>query len=139
MNIEKPEGEDDRFRYRERIWPLDSEELKSRMKKFTHDCVKLAADLPKSVLGGVVRGQLIRRGTSTAANYRAVCIAQSKAAFASKMSITLEECDESWFWIKFSIDENLVDRDSSTSLMREAEKRTRICAASRRTSSERRD
>ena len=114
---------------------MDREELKSRMKKCTHDCVKLAADLPKSVLGGVVRGQLIRRGTSTAANYRAVCIAQSKAAFASKMSVTLEKCDESWFWIKFSIDENLVDRDSSTSLMREAEKRTQICAASRRTSS----
>lgn len=118
---------------------MNSDELKARTKKFAHDCVKFAAKLPKTALGGVVRGQLIRSGTSTAANYRAVCVAHSKAAFASKLSIALEECDESWFWIEFVVDEGLADPQDSAPLLQEAEEVTRILAASRRTSSRRND
>jgi four helix bundle protein len=74
---------------------VNSDELKSRAKQFAHRCVKFATTLPKTALGNVVRNQLIRSATSTAANYRAACLAQTKAAFSSKISITLEEADES--------------------------------------------
>ena len=62
-------------------------DLKNRTKKFAHDCVKLALKLPNTYLGNHIRGQLIRCSTSVAANYRAVCLAQSKASFIAKISI----------------------------------------------------
>jgi len=80
---------------------MTSEELKGRTKEFAHRCVKLALALPNTFLGNHIRGQLIRCGTSAAANYRAACIAQSKASFISKLSIALEEADEAYFWMGF--------------------------------------
>jgi four helix bundle protein len=83
---------------------MDEMELKQRTKEFAHRCVKLALELPNGQLGKHIAGQLIRCSTSVAANYRASCIAQSKASFISKLSIVLEEADESSFWLEFIVD-----------------------------------
>jgi len=40
---------------------------------------------------------LIKAAISTGANYRAACRGRSKAEFQSKMSITVEEVDESQY------------------------------------------
>lgn len=82
---------------------MDSSELKNRTKKFAHRSVKLALALPKNTLGNHVKGQLIRCATSVAANYRTALLAQTKAAFFSKLSIVIEEADESEFWLEFVI------------------------------------
>ena len=87
---------------------MKSEDLIKRTKEFAHRCVKLALALPETALGKHIRGQLIRCSTSVAANYRATCLAQSKAGFIAKISIVLEETDESAFWLEFIIDENLL-------------------------------
>jgi four helix bundle protein len=87
---------------------LDAEELKKRTKRFAHRCVKLAVALPKSALGNHIRTQLIRCSTSVAANYRATLLAQTKALFISKISIVIEEADESEFWLEFIMDERLM-------------------------------
>jgi len=113
---------------------LKSEELKLRTKQFAHRCVKLAVSLPDTYLGNHVRGQLIRCGTSVAANYRATCLAQSKASFISKLSIVLEEVDESAFWMEFIIDEGLLNRKRVEPLLKEAEELTAIFYTSRKTS-----
>jgi four helix bundle protein len=87
---------------------MNREELTERTKEFAHRCVKLALALPETALGKHIRGQVIRCSTSVAANYRATCLAQSKAGFIAKISIVLEETDESAFWLEFIIDENLL-------------------------------
>ena len=110
-----------------------SEELKKRTKEFAHRCVKLAMSLPKTPLGIHIRSQLIRCSTSVASNYRAACHAQSKASFISKISIVIEEADESYFWLEFIIDENMIKRDYIDSLFKEADELTAIFIASRRT------
>jgi four helix bundle protein len=68
---------------------MKGDELKRRTKAFAHRCVKLAMALPNTPLGNHIRGQLIRCSTSVASNYRATCIAQSKASFISKLSIVI--------------------------------------------------
>jgi four helix bundle protein len=93
---------------------MNPDDLKDRMKDFAHRCVKLALALPKTALGNHIKGQLIRCSTSAAANYRAVCIAQSKPHFISKLSIVIEECDESCFWMEFIIDEQLLKSSESS-------------------------
>ena len=77
--------------------------------------------LPNSILGRHVQGQLIRSSTSVAANYRAACIAQSKASFISKLSIVIEEADECSFWLEFIMDENLLPKEKVTPLFTESE------------------
>ena len=112
---------------------MDSEKLKDRTKQFAHRCVKLAMALPDTPLGRHVHGQLIRCSTSVASNYRATCLAQSKASFISKLSIVLEEADESHFWLEFIIDENMLKRDLVEPLMNEAAELTAIFITSRKT------
>lgn len=112
---------------------MDKDELKKRTKAFAHRCVKLCMALPQSQLGKHISGQLIRSGTSVAANYRAACTAQSRPAFIAKLAIVIEEVDESFFWIEFALDENLVKQQQVADLLREAQELTAIFIASQNT------
>ena len=112
---------------------MDREELKKRTRYFAHRCVKLALALPQSPLGDHIRRQLIKCSTSVAANYRAACIAQSKASFVSKLSIVIEEVDESCFWLEFIIDEKLLNEKQVAPLLNEGEELTSIFISSRKT------
>ena len=112
---------------------MQGDDLKRRTKEFAHRCVKLAMALPNTPLGNHIRGQLIRCSTSVAANYRAACLAQSKASFISKLSIVIEEADESYFWLEFIIDENLLKIQLVEPLLGEAKELTSIFVASRKT------
>jgi four helix bundle protein len=114
---------------------MKSEQLIKRTKEFAHRCVKLALAPPETALGKHIRGQLIRCSTSVAANYRATCLSQSKASFTAKISIVLEETDESAFWLEFIIDENLLKENLVKPLLQEAEELTAIFASSRKTAS----
>ena len=115
---------------------MGGEGLKDRTKQFAHRCVKLTEALPNTYLGNHIRGQLIRCATSVACNYRAACIAQSKAAFISKLSIVLEEADESYFWLEFIIDEELLKAERVKPLLKEADELTAIFVSSRKTARE---
>lgn len=110
---------------------MNDTELKLRTKKFAHRCVKLAVSLPNTYLGNHIKGQLIRASTSVAANYRATCLAQSQAAFIAKVSIVLEEADESAFWLEFIIDEQLMRDERVKPLFNEANELTAIFSKSR--------
>ncbi len=116
---------------------MDSEELKDRTKIFAHRCVKMAFALPNTVLGRHIKGQLIRCSTSVASNYRATCLSQSKASFVAKISIVIEECDESCFWMEFIIDENLLKNDLVDPLLKEGKELTSIFISSRKTAGKR--
>ena len=89
--------------------------------------------LPETYIANHIRGQLVRCATSVASNYRATCLAQSKASFVSKLSIVLEETDESCFWLEFIIDEKLLGKQLVEPLLKEAEELTAIFVSSRKT------
>ncbi len=112
---------------------MKGEELKQRTKQFAHRCVKLSLALPKTYLGNHIKGQLIRASTSVASNYRAACLAQSKASFVAKLSIVIEEVDESYFWLEFIIDEALIKEEQILPLLKEADELTAIFISSRKT------
>ena len=112
---------------------MEKNELEQRSKEFAHRSVKLCLALPKTILGRHIQGQLIRSSTSVAANYRAACIAQTKAGFISKLSIVIEESDESNFWLEFIIDEGLLTKNKVKPLLQESEELTAIFFSSRKT------
>jgi four helix bundle protein len=112
---------------------MKKDELKNRTKLFAHDCIKLVLDLPKNILGRHIESQVIRASTSVAANYRAACNAQTKAGFISKLSIVIEEADETEFWLEFIIDEKLLISKEVIKLKIEAYELASIFISSRRT------
>ena len=107
-----------------------NEELKNRTKKFALRIIKLVESLPNTLTAQVMGKQLLRCGTSVAANYRSACRARSKADFISKMGIVEEETDESKFWIEMLIETNLAKESLVTDLLDEAEQLTKIFVSS---------
>lgn len=91
------------------------EMMKSRTKKQSIEIIRLYESLKKTDSIRIIGKQLIRSTTSTAANYRAACIARSLAEFFSKMSIVTEEADESIFWLEM-LEE--LESDHSTRVLR---------------------
>lgn len=109
------------------------EELKKRTKVFAHNCVKITESFSNSYLGNHITRQLIRCSTSVAANYRATCVAQSKASFIAKISIVIEEVDEANFWLEFALDEKLISKEKIAILLDESAQLTSIFISSRKT------
>ncbi len=104
--------------------------LKDRTKKFALRIVTLVRTLPKDIVGQTFARQLIRSGTSVAANYRATQRARSKAEFIAKMGIVLEEADETVFWLEMLIETNLVSPEKLEPLLKEANEVTSIIVTS---------
>jgi four helix bundle protein len=107
--------------------------LKERTKQFAIRIVAVSRSLPRSREADVVAKQLLRSGTAVAANYRAVCRARSKAEFISKISIVVEEADETVFWLELLGDTGLAPAAKLALLLKEANELVAICAASLRT------
>jgi len=112
---------------------MNEHEMKQRTKKFALHILDLADAVPHSRSGNVVAGQIIRSGTSVAANYRALCRAKSRADFINKTSIVEEEADESCFWLELLIDRGLLAARRVQPLLKEANELTAIFVASRKT------
>ena len=108
--------------------------LPERTKKFALDCILLTEQLPNTYLGNHIRGQLIRCSTSVASNYRAAKHGQSKNAFIAKISIVIEEADESEFWLEVILEKELVQNHQEViRLKNEAHELTSIFVQSRKT------
>jgi four helix bundle protein len=112
---------------------MNREELKIRTKEFAHRYVKLAMALPNTPLGRHIQAQLVKCSTSVGANYRAACIAQSRAGFTAKLNIVLEETDESCFWLEFVIDEKLLAPQRVVPLLTEGRELTSLFVSSTKT------
>jgi len=112
--------------------------LKERTKQFAIRIVAVSRSLPRSREADVIGKQLLRSGTAVAANYRAVCRARSKAEFISKMSIVVEEADETVFWLELLGDTGLAPAGKLVLLLKEANELVAICAASLRTAKDNR-
>ena len=116
---------------------MNESEMKQRTKQFALRVLKLADALPKTRSGNVSAAQIVRSGTSVAANYRALCRAKSRADFVNKTSIVEEEADESCFWLELLVAAGLLGIRRVQPLLQEADEITAILVASRKTATSR--
>ena len=110
---------------------MTEKEMLRRTKEFAIRIVKLVNALPNTIPGRAIGSQLIRSGTSVAANYRAACRGRSKAEFIAKLGTVEEEADESAFWLELIIDTELMKENLVVDLLREAGELTAIMASSK--------
>jgi len=109
------------------------QQLRLRTKKFSYRIIKLYRFLPRKAEAYIVGKQLLRCGTSVAANYRAVGQARSRADAASKLAVVLEEADECIYWLECLADNDIIRPELLSDLIEEANELVRIFGASLRT------
>ena len=111
------------------------DDLRYRTKQFSLRAIRLCESLPSKPAARVIASQLLRSATSVGANYRAACRARSTADFISKIGITLEEADETVYWLELLIESGIMPHEKLGALLQEAEELVAILAASRLTAS----
>ena len=107
--------------------------LQNGTKAFAIRIIKASARLPKDEPVRVVGRQFLRSGTSLAANYRAACRARSSADFISKISVVVEETDETLFWLELLVEAELAKKsllESLMNVMNECDELVKIFSAS---------
>lgn len=92
--------------------------------------MRLVDTLPRTPKGNAIAGQLVRSGTSVAANYRAACRARSRAEFIAKIGIAEEEADEAALWLELIIEDIVLPKKKIGPLLTEANELIAILAAS---------
>src|SRR5436309_2855256 len=112
---------------------LPPRDLRERTKAFALAIVRLVDALPRSRAADVIGRQLLRSGTSVAANYRAARRARSRKEFLAKMGIVEEETDESSFWLELLEDSGLTATNETRRLRAEADQLVAIVVSSIRT------
>jgi len=108
-------------------------DLRRRTKNFAVRIVKLYRSLPKTEEARILGKQILRSGTSIAANYRAACRARSRVEFIAKLGIVLEESDETAFWLELMQDAAIFPEAKLRDLVQEVNELIAIFVASIRT------
>jgi four helix bundle protein len=79
---------------------MTPQELRERTRQFALRVVRFCRTLPSRAEAQELAGQLRRAGNAVGANYRAAGRARSRAEFASKIGLVLEEADEADHWLQ---------------------------------------
>ncbi|MBI1311028.1 four helix bundle protein [bacterium] len=113
-------------------------ELRERTKQFALRIIRLQSALPKNDVGRVIGNQVLRSGTSVAANLREASRARSDAEFIAKLGIVEQELDETALWLELLVESGTVSGTRLESLQQEADELIRVIVASIKTAKRKR-
>ena len=113
---------------------MDQQDMERRTKEYGKRIIKLCRSLPDTWEARRVADQLFKAGTSVGAKYRAACRARSKMEYISKLSIVLEETDESLYWLEIIAETKLLQEKLLLSLMQEGNELIALLASTINTS-----
>jgi four helix bundle protein len=108
-------------------------ELRDRTKQFALRIVRLYIALPKTDEARILGKQLLRSGTSVAANYREACRARSEPELVAKLGIVEQELDESLLWMELLVESQIVPAAKLSELRAEGDELLRMTVASIKT------
>lgn len=105
-------------------------ELKERFKHFSFRIINMVDSMPNTISGRAIAAQVIRSGTSPAANYRAACIGKSEKDFLNKLKMVEEELDETCHWLEVIMESEMLPRKRVEPLFDECGELLRIIVSS---------
>lgn len=105
-------------------------DLRDRTKSFALRVVRLFQKLPKTDEARVIGKQLLRSGTSVAANYREASRGRSQAEVIAKLGVVEQELDESLLWMELLVEADITSESKLQPLMRETDELLRIIVTS---------
>ena len=74
--------------------------------------------------------QIVRSGTSPAANYRAACLEKSDEDFLNKLKMVEEELDETIHWLEIIAESEMIPANKLLGLQQEAHELYKIIVSS---------
>lgn len=113
-------------------WIEYKKAINERLRVFAIKILGLSEILSSSVRGKVVNFQVTKSGTSVYANYRAALRSRSKAEYFSKLSIAVEEADETEMWLELLMQSNIVNGVEIEALHLESVEIIKILASMRK-------
>lgn len=112
-------------------------ELRQRTKTFANRVIKLYSNIQETHhfndAALVLAKQLLRSGTSVAANHREAKHSRSKAERISKFNIVLQELEESSLWLELLVENDMANPEELTLLLRETNELISIFVTSLKT------
>ena len=114
-------------------------DLKTRTKDFALRIIRMTQTLPKGGAASVIGNQVLRSGTSVGAQYREACRAKSNRDFISKMEGSLQELDETAYWLELLTEAEIVKPERLTELQKETDELIAIFVTSIKKAKQRRD
>ena len=112
---------------------MQTHPLRERTKQFALRVIRMFGRLPKSVEAQIIGKQVLRSGTSVAANYREASRARSDCEFIAKLGIVEQELDESLLWFELLVESGIVPANKMEPLQREAEELLKMTVSSIKT------
>jgi four helix bundle protein len=106
------------------------DELRDRTKQFALRIIKLYTNLPTSTEAQVLGKQLLRSGTSVAANYREAQRGRSRSEVRAKLGIVEQELDESMLWLELLSESGVFPTERLNPLLTETDELLRIIVTS---------
>jgi four helix bundle protein len=97
----------------------------------------LCDELPTTIAGKHIAGQLLRCGTSAAPNYAEGRGAESASDFVHKLGVVLKELNETEMWLEMLRMREMLPAPRVQPMQQECGELCRIIAVSRRTARER--
>lgn len=94
-------------------------DLKVRTKRYALSVIRLFAELPKRAETQIIGRQLLRCGTSVGAQYREASRAKSNPDFISKIEGSLQELEESEYWLELLGESEFIREQKLTALKQE--------------------
>ncbi len=107
-------------------------QIRERLKQFALNILKLSEMLPNNQSGRIINNQVTKSGTSMYANYRAALRGRSKREFFSKLSIVVEEADETEMWLDLVLESKLLVTEFTTEMYNESLELIKILASMRK-------
>jgi four helix bundle protein len=101
-------------------------DLKTRTKAFALRIIRLYGGLPTTTVAQVIGKQLLRSGTAVGANYREASRGRSTPEFVSKLQISLQELEETHYWLELLVEAGAVPAQQLAVLQEEANQLTAI-------------
>src|SRR5262245_53520525 len=91
------------------VWGMDihltkAQMLQKRLGALASQVVEISSKLPKNKQATHISDQLLRSGTSAAANYAEARAAASRADFIHRLRIVLKELNETAVWLQLILD-----------------------------------
>lgn len=112
---------------------VKGEDIEERLVQFAVNIVKYSDQLPKTYAGAHFARQLLRSGTSPAAQYAEARGAESDQDFIHKLRICLKGLNETQIWLKIISRSDIHAKPQCQNMLQECEELSRIINAGIRT------
>ncbi|HKK77141.1 MAG TPA: four helix bundle protein [Saprospiraceae bacterium] len=107
---------------------MNNKQLADRLQRFALEVVLLSRSFSYFPDTSIIRRQLIKSVTSAAANYRAARCGRSRKEWYAKLCISIEEMDETQFWLQLATQLDYLSEDAINDSIQEAVVLTKILA-----------